>query len=162
MAAATLKQVKELLRQLDGSELDDLLKYIKALRQFGSSKTPPAREEEDWLLRGITQVLRKRGLVNSTWWPTKEVRKRAAPHWDENAEQVRRTLLEALPKLDRAQLNTLGTKAAEALAVWLDLRRVQLGPRSMLSNVGNIPEAVDASYPGYMEAGLLKMVLNVG
>jgi hypothetical protein len=152
-----LQTIKKLLPQLRDDEAREVANLLKARLQF-KAEAKPASERDDWLLRGIVVILRKRGLVGRDWWPNETLRKKLAPKYVEEAEQARAVLtakLDATP----GQLQVLGVMAADALATWLEERKAPVSIKTMLMNAGNLPEAFDASFPGYLESGLVGAIL---
>jgi hypothetical protein len=160
MTQAALRKVQALLGQLSDAEIQGLILQLKARGQFAVETPVLARDEEDWLLRGIVKFLRKRGLVSTEYWPGRELRKKIAAHYDNKAVEVRKCMAEHLHEPSRATLGLLGTLAAEALAAWLVKHDQAITIQSMLHNVSRVMDAFDDSYPGYLECGLLEALLN--
>jgi hypothetical protein len=154
MGKTELQQVIRLLPRLSASE------KRMVLGRLGSVSAQPVKSLDDWLLPGIDAELRRRGL-NHRPLSTATI-SRLAPNYFAESTQVRQHLEKQLKRsvpLKHAQLVSLGNVLARALA---DYRSpvTPLGIKFMLQNVGNIPEAVEQSFPGYMAAGMLHCLVR--
>jgi hypothetical protein len=118
-----------------------------------------APEDDDWLLRGIEAELRRRGVLGRGRVPAA----RLVPDWAARSAKARADLLGYLRSgaggsaRDEA---ALGRLAARALADYLARGRVPVGPKTLLANVDKVLSAIDAAFPGYLEAGLLRCCLD--
>lgn len=107
---------------------------------------------DDYILTGITGELRRRGLLK----PTSRVAPTLLTKDYHAASSDVRAFLEDNIKLSRAvDFAALGKLCGRELAAYLERGRVPVLPRTLVLNVQKIPEALDASFPGYLEAGLL-------
>lgn len=122
-----------------------------------ASKSDP----NDWLRTGIISELSRRGLK----YRDRSSRGPASTSYAQDSEIVREELLKALhstiPNPKYAQKLELGRVAAHCLATYLlRSKKFDLGLKIMLNNVGKTFEAIDALFPGYLQAGLLGSVLE--
>jgi len=148
-----LQTIKSLIYELSEAEADEVAALLKLRAQYRPAPVVQARDD-DWLLRGVVVVLRKRGLISPNVWPTAEAIKRVAPAYPKTSAVARQVLTTGL-ELDAPRCQVLGTLAADALATWLEDRRAPVSFKTMLINVANVPEAFDHSYPGYLECGMV-------
>jgi len=119
----------------------------------GAVPTPPAPlNDEDYLLAGIEAELRRRGLLGQRADLAYLVKQNA--NFGARSAEVRAGLINcgAVNATERA---ALGLLAARALAAYLERGHVPVAPTTLLNNVAKVPVAIDASFPGYLEAGLL-------
>lgn len=111
--------------------------------------------QDDWLLAGILHELRRCGIDNrATYRP----RKSSASFVPQSA-RVRKLLTDAVPDMSTAECLLLGEIAASCLASYI-ARRYELSLASMLGRVSQVPVAIDSSFPGYLESGMLGMVIR--
>lgn len=144
-----LEEILQTLPNLKQSELQVLRARVDFLLSLKSD------DSADWLIIGILEELKRRGLSAGPDW-----RQHAPAGWTKNVEEVRNSLLSKLKKpLSTAEQYVLGRLAAKALADYLN-PVVALSLKIMLQNIRNIPTALDASYPGYLEAGTLEFMLR--
>lgn len=120
--------------------------------------------EADWLLRGTLSELKRRGqkyfvrdytqirsLCSDYEMASREIR-------DQLMEQIERHIEEP----SDAQLKTLGSVSARALADYIHTWRkgppIALTP--MLQNVGRTLEALEHSFPDYIESGMIGCLID--
>ena len=60
-----------------------------------------------------------------------------------------------LPATRRPLVNALRLIMLQSLCASLKARGLPVSPRSLLSNISMLADAVDAQFPGYLEAGLM-------
>ena len=116
--------------------------------------------EQDWLLDGITNELRRRGL----WARTSTIPAKLLPDgYAEKSAVVREHLLKGLAKPNPKPVErmALGGLAAAALADYLTKVQVPVGPKTLLNNVEKIPLALEESFPGYWAQKLLGFCVKV-
>jgi hypothetical protein len=149
-------KVISLLPQLSPEEANKVMLSLKGL----ASVTPKRKEEstpvDDWLLNGILDELRRRGLLSG-----QISRKRIeclCSDFNGKLDRAKALLLTGVPKLSTPQYLALGRIAGGALANYLT-PIAPLGPKLMLNNVDKVVEAFEASYPGYRECGLITVML---
>lgn len=162
--AAALATVLNILPSLPTTELNKIKSKIGALLSLreGTEKNSIdtlclTDSPFDYILEGIVFELRKRGLLTSKgfiprqYWPK---------NYDSTAKEIRILLESQFPHpLPQPQLVLLGRICAEALASYLE-PVVPISPSSLMSNVHKIPTAIDQILPGYLQAGLLFIVLE--
>lgn len=116
-------------------------------------------ENADWLLDGIITVLRERG-VGHMIPPNFRIRKaNSYQGYETQADRVRMVLNEAIPNMNVTEQRSIGVHAARALADYIS-GWSEVSYDTMLRNVAKIPEALDASFPGYLDSGMLKFLLG--
>lgn len=152
-----------LLPELTPEELAELRLRAKFL---GGSTAPPVapekprdRSEADWLLRGIEDELRRRGVTGSGRLPVDRI----APGWSKTSAGVRADLRSHVERGGahwRHPWAALGRVAARTLADYLARGRVKVTPRTMLLNADKIMAALDDQFPGYVESGMLHCCLD--
>ncbi|MDE2426277.1 MAG: hypothetical protein KGO96_10275 [Elusimicrobia bacterium] len=155
-----LSEVLKSLSSLRRSELEEVKKRATFLLQHSMSVVESV-EEEDWLLYGIMEELKRRGLHSGGDFRIRHASSHAG--FQSQSERVRALLLEAVPGLSLSERRLLGMLAAESLATYISKWRPE--PRevsrdNLLRYVGKVPEAIDSSFPDYLSAGMLASVLH--
>lgn len=147
----------KLLHQVEPAE-----KY--KLRMLLGSGNQAERKTEDWLTGGIFTELRRRGL---RYHSSVETIQRVAPRYMEDASSIQqfvrlRVKQETgnLPK--QIELVGFGLELARVLAEYLKqvAPSAPLGLKRMLVNVSRMPEAIESSYPGYLDCGMLHCLIR--
>lgn len=144
--------------RLQPNQLVEIRKKIGATLALCGVKTgEPAVEEpekviDDYLLEGIYQELRRRGLLARGGLPSRLI----PPDFRVNSASARFCLQEQLGELSAPDRAALGQLAARALASYLERGKIPVGVSTMLKNVNKITSAIEASFPGYLASGLLK------
>ncbi len=148
------KQMLSSLTLLDRGQLEEIRRRAAFLLQHKTS--PAAAEDEDWLLAGILAELGQRGQDDRQFRL-----KRASSYagFQTQSEHVRQMLERAAPDLSLVERRALGEVAARSLALRLE-RWTDVNRENMLRYVGQVPEAVEDCYPGYMASGLLSAVVT--
>jgi hypothetical protein len=145
-----LKEVLKLLPKLNASELE--IVRVRVAFLAGTASTP--NKENDWLLEGVTEELRRRGL----WMRRYAVPAKLLPSgYQEKSRVVREHLLKGLGsrKLRPVDGLLLGRTAASVLADYLIHAKVPISPKTVLNNLDKIPVALEAAFPGYWASGML-------
>lgn len=106
----------------------------------------------DYLLDGVIAELRRRGLLGQSGGLFKRL---MPPAYQEASAGVRKHLNERVGQLKAGELAALGQLSARALADYLERGRVPVSPATLMNNISKVPVAIDASFPGYLEAGVL-------
>lgn len=157
------RRVCEALPQLSREELADLRRratFLMGGRAQDGEAQQPARDDRDWLLRGIEDELRRRGVTGRRPLVVDRILPSSWP-WAEVSAAARSDLTAALgAPPDPRQLAALGQLAARCLATLLESRDIPVGPRTMLRSADRTMEAVDAQFPGYAARGLLHCALQ--
>ena len=153
-----MSQILFSLGTLNRYQLDKVKQRVSFLLQHRTNTT--SVENEDWLLLGILNELRRRGLDDRDTFRLKKVSSYAS--FNTQSENVRSLLLKVAPDLTAIQRRALGETAAKALAdfisTWTPPR--ETNRENLLMLVSKIPEALDWAFPGYMAAGMLGMVVR--
>jgi hypothetical protein len=131
--------------------------------QFGGAASlQSASAKSDWLLTGILHELSRRGLHYHGQIDVSIIR--LAPNYGDVAASMRDELVHEFkrshPQPKYAELLALGSVTARALAEYLIRVRAPVGLKTMLQNVGKVFEALDVSYPGYVQSGFLGMLVK--
>lgn len=152
---SNLQTVLKLLPQLKPHEQIEVRKRLDFLTQSNPFQAKKKSVTEEWLETGITEELMRRGVsFNSNW-------KGRMPkgYWQESAA-VCKFLTEAVNRsMSTAEKYALGKVAARALSDYLE-RTPGFGVRVMFQQINKIPQALDASYPGYVADGMLHMTIK--
>jgi hypothetical protein len=135
------------------SELLEVKKRATFLLGVAAPTTKGDHPEQDWLLEGFTNELRRRGLWARSTFPSKLLPEGYA----EKSAVVRAHLLKGLAKPNPRSVErmALGGLAAAALADYLTKVQVPLGPKTLLNNIEKVPLALEESFPGYWAQKLL-------
>jgi hypothetical protein len=156
-----LTNILHTLPNLSPQDLQQLITKAKACLILNGQPTVPSEaplplpkySNQDYLLEGIHSELRRRGLLGKN----ARLPERAFPSGYVQASYTVRQHLEEQMNLKGVDRTALGQLAGRCLADWLELRNIQVRPKLMLLNISNVPVAIDYSYPGYLEAGLLPL-----
>ena len=162
-----VKQIISALPKLTKAELRQLRQAIDFIDGKSTLKKASGwQQTEDWLTPGLLYELKRRGL---TYGYLDEQRlKNMAPNYAADSEVVRENLREKLKqskalistkRLDHAELVAFGRIAARALADYLQ-PVASLGLKFLLTNVGKISEALEQSYPEYLQSSMIWMVVT--
>jgi hypothetical protein len=143
---------------LTPAELEQVRARAGFLAGTATTGSPRPADEPDWLVRGIEDELRRRGLLGTGKLPATKL----VPAWAATSAAVRADLRRAVERTRpwRHPWAALGRAAARALASWLVAAHIPVTPRTMLLNADKTLLALDAAFPGYVEAGLLHCALD--
>lgn len=128
---------------------------LSVLLGSGGAKSSDTIPTLDWILGGINFELQRRGLWKvGAYFPVTQL----VPECDVASKAVCEQLLSemhgpATPTL----LTVLGQLAGRCLADYLLMQRIPVGPKTMLAQLSQIPLAIEEAFPGYMEAGMLRL-----
>lgn len=161
--------VQKMIGQLPRLSSDDRRK-LRAALDFVDRRNPTGsavkfeKSSDDWILPGIERELRRRGLFTGSLNRARLAR--LAPNYHQDAAEFctryRKKLNKIMP-LKNVQLIALGHVFARALADYLRETlpaEVSVGPQTVLRNVSKIPDAIEASFPGYLQAGMVLLLIN--
>ena len=149
----------EILTAIDraGSSLTrgEIEQIQQRCRYWLQRKTASARvtlEDEDWLLAGLLTELRRRGLDNRDQF-------RPNASFTTQSARVREMLDQLAPGLTLVERRYLGEVAARALADYINrFRDLNIGTLTQM--VSSVPTALDRSFPGYIAAGMLPVLVR--
>ena len=160
MDAPTYQQLVSSLPTMSKSQLTKLRQHVAFLLQHSPIDPVQPVEDEDWLLRGILTELDRRGL--NVGKDFKIRRDSSYASFRAQSESVRAHLLRMVPNLTAVQRRALGEVCGRELALYLASWQSapEINRHTMLTYVSRVPEALERSFPGYMAAGLLKMVIS--
>lgn len=150
------------LPQLSPKELVQIRDRANFLLGLTSEANPALkRSDHDWLLEGLTQELRRQGL----WLKGHPLPKAMFPgDYALKAEFVRAHLLKGAGKVkfESVQLRALGALGVSVLFSYLKKIRIPIGPKTALINIDKVPVALEESFPGYWDSGLLGSCIATG
>lgn len=154
----SLKKVLELLPELSKKDLEHVKNRVAFLSGSGSTPSP----EDDWLLEGLALELKRRGLGSGNL--VKVLRLQLPKNYAETSIEMQGFLRRGCPQKEftRAEKLALGALAGYVLAEYLLAAKVPVGPRTLVTNVGKIPQALEKSFPGYWSSRLLHFIWNKG
>ena len=157
------QEILALLPKLSPDELKQVKTRVSFLLGQGKTKAEDKNEEfNDWLTLGIVYELQRRGTVAKDL--NNFILKKSAPSsYVENCAMVCKHLEGRVSSsiLDPVQLVILGRMVARCEADYLSFFG-EVSLRQMLCNIGNIPIAIERSYPGYVQSGMLDFLVHKG
>jgi hypothetical protein len=115
--------------------------------------------ESDWLLLGILDVLRERGMGQMIPPNFRIKSVKSFGEYETQADRVRQLISDAIPDMSVTEQRAMGVIAARALATYLS-KFTDVSLHNLLFYVARIPEAIDDSFPGYLAAGTLEFVIR--
>jgi hypothetical protein len=123
-------------------------------------------QQSDWLLEGVLSELRRRGLGHMVP-PSFTIRKSNSYHgYETQADRVRLVLTAAVPNMTLPETMSMGAIAAKCLADFIltwkrdDGGKFEVSLETMLHNIHQVPAALDAAFPGYLESGMMGFLLR--
>jgi hypothetical protein len=158
--------IKRAVPGLTSAQKLELVQICKATAQFTKAEPvtePLELDPADWLTDAIGRKLVEMGQASSYGSALHIMRNAASPAYYENSRHVRKWLLAAVgDDLSHNDKMRLGDTVVRVLVTWL--RRIPnfpgIGPKVLLSNVRNIPRALDAELPGYMGKGMMRVLIR--
>lgn len=150
-----LQTVLQILPTLSVPELEE----VKSKAQAGLALSPgvpatAAASTEDWLLEGITQVLRSRGIILQGRTLLVDGKVKAG------LIDVQGALLKAVGRpLKTVEKTALGRVTAEAMADMIS-NYAPLGPKIMLQHIPKATQALENSFPGYLASGMVGLLIQ--
>jgi hypothetical protein len=153
MPSTNLSIVLGALVNLTSADLERVKLRVGALNSIsGGAKELVVPNPSDFLLDSIYYELRRRGVLHSrSALPPKLI---TATYIEDSAE-VRRLLISAVGPLRAIEMGALGHIAIRALASYLEKAGAPIVPSTLINNISKVIPALEASFPGYLEAGLL-------
>lgn len=142
--------------KLSSTELRNIIKFCNAALSFRGAERHTDAGEDDWLLRGVLAELDSRGLYAPSGFKIRSGT--AYKGYTAKAAVVRDTIERAAPDMDITQLRLMGEVAAHELARMITWKTLSL--EVLLDNINLVPEALERSFPGYIAAGLLHLVIR--
>ena len=152
--------LQTVLKHLPGLKPEEQQEVKKRLDFLLGSK--PKNDVSDWLVEGVCAELVRRGLLagKSAGYSSQLWNKVTPKSYAKDSEAVRVFLTENIfYALTVAETYALGRLVARALADYLQ-NTPGFGLRMMLQQISKVPEALDASYPGYLAAGMLSRLIR--
>lgn len=142
------------LPSLEPAQLQQLRGKIGALLGLSGVKElpPDVPVVSDYLLNGVVYELRRRGLLGSSSGLPHRLR---TSEYSRLSADVQKHLDQNVGPLTVVEATALGQLAVRALASYLERGNIPISPSTLINNISKVPIALDASYPGYLEAGLL-------
>jgi hypothetical protein len=164
-----LKQIIGKLPKLTKAERQNLrqaLDFFDGGRTKAATSTVPQVVVQDWLTPGIITELRRRGLEYSGL-SEKRINGMAPDYITESRGvmiDLRNKMLKSkaqasTARLDHAELLGFGRIIAQVLADYLqNVRSINL--KYMLTNISKVPDALEASFPGYLSSGFIYFLIK--
>jgi hypothetical protein len=150
------RRVVEFLPKMSKSQLTELRRRILPLI---GAKEEGGVANRDWLLDGILEVVKERGLGHMIP-PNFRVRKTSSfSGYETQADRVRLMLTTAIPDMTVTDERAIGVIVVRALADYISSWS-EVSFDSLLRNVSKIPDAIDAAFPGYLASGMLPFLLR--
>jgi len=154
-----LQRIINQLPKLTPAERNQLRQVLAFLDGGKSAKPLPSKSTDDWLLPGLAHEVKRRGGSHPPLNDT--TLNKLAPGYVADSLRVCRHLKDGLPvTIKHEQLLAMGRVVARALADYLQNAGVPIGLKVMLNNVAKMSEAIEQSFPGYLEAGWLGYLIN--
>lgn len=153
-------EYKKLL--MDLTRLDDhQAQQVQArltLRQQAKGVTTPKEHhlERDYLLQSIEETMRAKGYGRPS---DKRLQKELA-FYRSVRKEVLAPLAEITGPLSAQHQLLFGRLCARALVKYLTSQRGEISYRIVLLGVEQLRDALDAAFPGYIDAGLLSLVIT--
>lgn len=118
-------------------------------------------QQSDWLLAGILEVLRERGLGHAIPPHFAIRRSRSFGSYETRSDRVRQLLHAALSGMTLTETRSIGVIAARCLAEYIDTwDKNEITLDKLLFNVGQIPAAMERAFPGYIDSNVLGFLLR--
>jgi hypothetical protein len=156
MEEQDFQRVVEFLGKMTKAQLTEIRRRTLSLI---SGKEEGGVANRDWLLDAVLEVVRERGLGHAIP-PNFRIRKTSSfGGYETQADRVRMMLSEAIPDMEVTEERAIGVIAVRALADYI-APWSEVTFDSLLHNVAKIPEAIDAAFPGYLQAGMLSFLLR--
>lgn len=150
--------VQELLRRLPELSKADLEKVRHRVQVLaGSAGASPALKEDDWLLQGMGNELRRRGLIAGKIWAGL-----LPKNWDEKSSSVREFLLKGVgsKRLNHTEKLALAQMATSRLIAHFEPWADRITPNLIINNIQRVPQALEESFPGYWASRMLGVCLG--
>lgn len=155
------QSITSALPNLTKKELEDIRRRCVILLQSKQS-TRQNIEEDDWLLYGVGQELKYRGLEDGERFAAFRIKNASSySGYLEKARAVRTLLEECAPNITTVERRYLGEIAAKELARYIDTwKNTDVSRDSLLHHIDKIPVALQRSFPNYLESKLLGMLIK--
>jgi uracil-DNA glycosylase len=160
---AAFEQIRAMIPKLDPDERHKLRMLVTKHPGAKVKSLAPSVNglQADWLLQGILAELGRRGHKHHVA-SLAQVRG-LAPDYELSSQEVR-AHLESLVKKHienptRAELMTLGVAVACALMDYF-ASKMPVGLKPMLNVVGRTTEALESSFPGYLQSGMIYCLIE--
>jgi hypothetical protein len=147
-----LEEILASLPKLTPAEIAEVRQRVSALSAVDSIPV-----EDDWLLNGIVQVLKDRGLGETIPSRFQITNRRQFHGYLNKAEKVRNTILDNFADAGKLDKIALGRILAQCLATRIEeFRTVSLN--AMLQHVDLTLPALEDCFPGYLKAGFIRIL----
>ncbi len=152
---ASLSDALKLLPSLKTADLKQIKARVDALLKL----TPAEKNDDNWIALGIVCEMRRRGLLSEA--TAHRCYKMSDSIFLAKSGDVWDLLMSSVgAELKAAEKLLLGRIAARVLADLLVESQSGLSVQRMFWNVDRIPEAIEAGFPGYLESGMLRMLVR--
>lgn len=156
MTSSNLLEVLNRLPKLAPEECAQVRQRLAFLAP--ETTVPLPTDKEDWLLEGLTQELRRRGL----WMRAYPIPKKLLPEGFAEKSQAARAYLEkGAPGMKRREERVaLAGMAAQVLVDYMVELKVPVSPKTLLNFAAQVPSAMERAFPGYWTNGLLGFLVR--
>lgn len=152
------KLIKEAIPELNRQQLTELRTLASWQLQQKAGRKDEGVQEQDWLLEGIIFVLNERGLGKQVPHSFRLKNNKSFASYQTQSERIKSLIEDALGNNSSTmELKQAGIIAARALASFL---AKEVSFHAMMFSISRIPEAIQRSFPGYIESGLLPLILR--
>lgn len=156
---AEYKDIIAALPHLTSRQLLEVRKRVGALIAVTKAEQGAKEVADDWLLEGILAELRRQGL-GTVIPPLQQLKGlQAYKTYSAHSVQIRFWCEEQIPHLTQVEKQAYGLLIGKLLAKYV-ARWAEVNLRVLLEQVKVVPEAIEAAFPGYAQAGLLKVVIR--
>lgn len=162
--SAPYDRVMSMLPDLTKEQLAAVRNHAAALISVGGApkvvrQDPSLGDRDDWILDGIYVELSKRGQARVVIPRNVFLKTGRGTAYRNSSEPVRLWLEAALPRIQIREKRQLGIICARSLALYLSAF-TEVSLQTLTRHIHKMPAAIDASFPGYLESGLLDKVIR--
>lgn len=151
---AAYDQIIKLLSECSKGELEQIRKRCGALASIGPKhRVETQNVKDDWLLSGILEELKNRGLGSSLPSDFQIRNRQSFASYYKRSEKVREVFEEKV-QLRNGDKLALGRICARCLARKVD-EFAPISLDSMLRNINLVLEGFENSFPGYISSGVM-------
>ena len=147
----TLESLRTSFMELTRREREDLLASVEYAERDTNERLTHHQES---VIRALLDT------CDVKFSPHKFISAYGKHKFAERVESVLEYMNDSRKYLLRAQTNSLIQLCFRSLASELRRREIPVTPKTLLDNVGSLPNAVDIRFPGYAAAGLLHRVVG--
>lgn len=150
---------QKILEQLPDLNIEQL-KEVKKRCDYALKQKTQMENPQDYLLDGILNELRNRGLGPTVPDNFRIKNSRSFSAYINTSERVKAYLEEAIPNMTFTQKKSIGVIAARCLAKYIESWEHIVSLETMLRHVSRIPAAIDFFFPEYASNGALRLLVE--